>query len=395
MTMSMQSRSQMLYRRMSVLLIAVIGAGILLVGQCPVRAQDDPPAIRYRRDLTYASIERSLFKSVNVYNSGWREANASLKLRALEHKLKRQWLNVEMRAFHRLAGVIDSELETIVAARKDLVTSSLDAVRFSNGDNWPVRRSAFIKMLRQVGHSDQAREMLRQQADPLPAYNFTNHKYLRLVDADGSLSPPPKTMTDRSHEGRGIELFRSFRDEWQQAATALKQDRLVGSEQTERMRSLLSELDDARDTIRGKPSVASTTYLEQAGLLVATIEQTEGRMEMGEFLRNKGHGFQGETVGEMVRHILEHDLVVIPGTEAHLAMGTVTNALVKVAKAEADVLTARIEVLKAQSPSHNAALRQKLIPPHLQEFSGKNAGMDSPAFSKLPKAPAKEKADSQ
>ena len=118
-------------------------------------------------------------------------------------------------------------------------------------------------------------------------------------------------------------------------------------------------------------------------------------MELGEFLRNKGYGFQGQTVGEMVRHILEHDLVIIPGTEAHYALGTVTNALIEVAKAEADVLTARIEVLKAQSPSHNAALRQKLIPLHLKEFSGKNAGMDSPAFSKLPKPPTQDKADSQ
>lgn len=388
-------RGLQISHRLTAFAITVVAAFGSPVLQPTLDAQDDPPLIRYSRELTYGRVEMKLFKSTNVFNTAWREATQALRVRIHEHKLKRKWMNVEMHAFHRLAGHIDTELVAVTEARKNLQTASFGAAQFGNGDDWPTKRGAFIKLLRQVGHTDEARAMLQQAVQPQPAENFYNHSYLNLVDGDGNLSNPPKTLTDRSIEGRGIELFRDFRDEWQHAVVDLKEGRLIGSGQTERMHAMLNEWDDVRGTIRGMPSVAGTSYLERAGLLVTTMEQTEGRMELGDFLRNKGHQFRGKTVGEMMRHVLEHDLVVAPGSDAHIALGTVTNALVQVAKDEAAELTARIDVLKSQSPSHNAAIRQKLIPLHLQEYRGKHAGMDSRAFSQVAKPSPVKKAAAQ
>ena len=361
------------------LAVILLALGAPALGQTS-ESPEDPPRLRFRRDVHYDREERRVYGTDRIVRIAVRERMASLHLRKREHELRRQWLMLEGRSFARLAGEIDRDMMQAVEVRTDLRTARVDAPRFVNGNESADKRAAFVKLFQQVAHRPDVRDRLQQRVNTFPADNFEHHMYLRFVLPNGELVEPPKSLTEQSKEGEGHAIFRDFRALWAATASELRADGSVPAERIDTMRRLLARWESVRGGIDDLPSPASANYLERAALLVEAIADAEQRPELVDFLREQGYPFRGGTIGELVAHVLGHSLVVRPGSGAHVALAQLTDALVEAADDEIAVLQARIETLKAQSPAHNAVLRQRMLGA-MGQLSGSSGGLDSPAFT--------------
>lgn len=131
------------------------------------------------------------------------------------------------------------------------------------------------------------------------------------------------------------------------------------------------------------PSPSVPAYLEQCDRLVETLASPGASVVLADFLANRGHTFPGGTAGDLLQYVLENDLVPRAGTRGHFVLAAVADNMIQKAKSEVVILDRRLEELKAQSPAHNSAIRQRLVPETFGgSFSGQHAGIDSPAYEK-------------
>ena len=342
---------------------------------------DERPDLR--RELTYINLELAHFNSKRLLHRAIDDQLASWRFRREEKKAKTLWIRAETKAFARINGDLQKELDETTRTRNDLREASLEAARFANGNTWRGFRHGFIKLVQMVGHAPGVREELKQEAPSIEAADFELHRFGDLIETNGEMKAPPPSMLATSKTGSGQELFDRLRADWMRCVAGLKQrgevtpSRLVQLQETiASWRSFVEQTSDV-------PNPSSLTYLDHCERLIEVLASPGSSMTLADFLAHRGHRFTGGTAGDLLQYVLENDLVPRPGTQGHLVLASVTDAMIRTAKTEVAVLDRRLEELKAQSPAHNAAIRQRLVPETFGgSFSGTHAGIDSPAYSK-------------
>lgn len=344
-------------------------------------AADEPPDLR--RELTYINAEMQHFSTKRLLARAIDEQMAWWRFRIEEKKAKTLWIRAETKAFARLNGDLQKELDRTTRTRNDLREASLEAVRFVNGNTWRGFRHQFIKLVQMIGHTPAVREQLRQEAPSIAAADFELHRFGDLVEANGELKAPPPSMLAESNSGSGQELFDRLRADWARCAADLKAGREVPPARLREMQETVARWRALVEQMSAVPGPSSLTYLDHCDSLIETIASPGSSLILADFLRHRGHRFPGGTAGDLLQYVLENDVVPRPGTQGHLVLAAVADGMIRTAKAEIAVLDRRLEELKAQSPAHNSAIRQRLVPETFGgAFSGTHAGIDSPAYAK-------------
>lgn len=332
---------------------------------------------------SWAGIEWGMFGTTSLYQHGVTEQASESLRRTEENRMKMLWVRAEGDSFARLASDLLDDIESNRQRRDKLKEAYETAARYTQaGLVLPGYRAKFVDLVMMTAFREEARERMRKEIGPIAAGDFVGHKLFDVVTARGDLDPPPDSLVHMAGKVNVIGLFDRVRGDW----VAVSADLLAGRPPSEeRLASITSACDDWERTALKPtelPSPAARVYVENLRRLAAAAGSPGERVEVAGFLRNGGHAFKGGTFGDLLFHVLQHKLYPKAGTPGSLAVAELTQAMTELAKVEIAELDEKLELLKRQSPAHNAVLRERMVPRYFADESsvGVNAGLNSPAY---------------
>lgn len=318
-------------------------------------ARENKDSLRLRRDLMgeardqWGSVTRELVK----------EARSHLRLMDKENILQRHWLEAETKSFMRMASITLDDLADSQSDRKDLVITSKGAARFSNGSGSRRNRSDFVDLSWKMSQTPSGRGALAKPAASMSADSFGAHLFDGIVLANAELKQLPASL----RRGSGERIHHQFNRQWQTTVSDLRNGRSIPTQRIDRMLELVDGMREESVRTASVQTPAAKGYLRNCEELIDTITNQEKRTELVRYIRDSGYAFAGGKTSDLLRHVLNHQLTIRTGSDAHLALGEYTHAIIEGADKKVVELDHRIERLKQQLPGNNAVMRERLVPP--------------------------------
>ncbi len=317
-------------------------------------AHQNKDSLRLKRDLMgekrdrWGSVTREMVK----------EARSHLRLMERENILTRNWLETETKSFMRMTGVTLDDLKDSFDDRKNLIASSKGAARFSNGSGSRRNRSDFVDLSWKMSQTPSGRAALAKPVASMPAKNFGAHRFGGIVLANADLRQLPESL----RRGMGERIHHQFNRQWQTTVSDLRDGQSIPTERIDRMLNLVDDLRAESARTASVQTPAAKSYLRNCEELVYALVNPENRAALTRYIEDSGHAFPGGATNDLLRHVLNHQLTIHTGSDAHLALGQYTHAIIAGANNKAEELDRRIERLKQQLPGNNAVMRERMVP---------------------------------
>lgn len=281
------------------------------------------------------------------------------------HYQARRWVRAEQRSFYRLERGLHKDERDARRERARLERLSKGARAFADGSGHSAHRREFALLLQHTAETPGVRPVLEETVSPLPADAFVPPPLFSALRDDGGLRPPLDSGLSALVRDRSDALYRTFSGEWRKLSQAVKQGDPVAERDIAALRETLGEwrqtVEPAAGRLRGSKRTALRAYFARIEQMLDEMEQSAAESEPAAFLQTGGFRFDGGTVAELVHHVLGHQLSIRRGGAAQtLFVGLVARMTGK-AYRDIAVHEDRIEHYKAQSPAHNAALKERLI----------------------------------
>ena len=220
---------------------------------------------------------------------------------------------------------------------------------FASGAGDASQEDAFSQLLRQVGAREGVAVVLQEEIPALDADNFVAELYCDLVSPDGQMVEPPF----RLQRGTLAPLFDETQAAWNNLVEILKDGQASASDIVLFRESVQRWNLAYRSTLNRRradgAAVEAFTYMKRMDGLSRGLGRTNDRQELSAFLRSAGHPFPGGTVGDLLKHVVDHAITVRPGSDAHVVLSKLTQEMLLEAEADLAVLEDRIEFYKQQS----------------------------------------------
>ena len=240
-----------------------------------------------------------------------------------------------------------------------LVRLARSTQSYGSGAGDAAQQAAFSQLLRQVGAREGVAVVLQEEIPELDANSFVTEPFGNLVLPDGQLVEPPLRGALAAHfdevQAAWNGLVEVLADEQTRA-----QDIAPFHEAVEQWNlSYRSTLDRSR---ADGPGLEAFTYMKQMEALMRVLGRARDRKELSAFLRDAGHPFPGGTVGDLVTHVVNRDITVCPGSDAHVVLSKLTQEMLFEAEADLAVLEDRIEFYKQQSLAYEGQSNGAVTP---------------------------------
>src|SRR4029077_15629947 len=98
-------------------------------------------------------------------------------------------------------------------------------------------------------------------------------------------------------------------------------------------------------------------FLGALDTLIAMLEHGDRRAKLQSFLKNNGFQFPGGTVKDLTQYIVDNNLSLRYGSDAQMALCEFGRDIMRALENRIASSDGKIEHLKAQTPSHDAALK--------------------------------------
>jgi hypothetical protein len=279
-----------------------------------------------------------------------------------EEKGKRRLVAKESLAFAYLSAKLISDESTARREKEILKRERAGTIAFAHGADSPAKRQALARLLQKIGHDSLVNHALENRVTGVTLNDFKEQAFEEIVEVGGALREPPQVLTRR---GAGRDAYTAFRDQWIAAAKGLKERGEVAGENAEQLQGTLAAWKVATVSLLEEKRLvqrpAAIVYFRRADALVATAFNPRQNKVLIEFLKTGGYPFRGETMGELLLHVLMNDLTLQPGCRAQILLGQLSHEMVRASNSEIAILDECIERCKAQSPAQNMALRQRLV----------------------------------
>ena len=246
---------------------------------------------------------------------------------------------------------------------------------FASGAGDAAQEDAFSQLLRQVGAREGVAVVLQEEIPALDSDNFVAELFCDLVSPDGQLVEPPL----RLQQGTLAPHFENAQTAWNDLVEILKNgqprapDIVPFRESFERWnRAYRSTLDRRR---ADGAAVEAFTYMKQIDGLSRALGRATDRKALSAFLGSAGHPFPGGTVGDLVKHVVDHAITVRPGSDAHVVLSKLTQEMLLEAEADLAVLEDRIEFYKQQSLAYEGQGNGSAIPYNPRQTAENQRGL--------------------
>lgn len=279
--------------------------------------------------------------------------NQAESLRNDRLALGNRWLQLELISFRKQARDLFADEHAARALLTRLQAERTEWLRFTNGA--AARAATVRQVLASLPRTEPVESLLQTPVTRLPADNFRpSSQLLSLIGSDASLTISPLILAESSPS----------RAAWQRLVPH------VGSATSTAAPLLRTFRTAAEQEYACGPATSPATAVDQANAraqllslvsLARNLERPAWQQKVAQHVT--GYTFDGGTVDQLLRHVLDHDLHVLPGTAAHHTLAPLATAVVQLWDARLQSVAARLSELHDRHPHRGGALRERLTAP--------------------------------
>jgi hypothetical protein len=308
--------------------------------------------------------------------------------------LENKWIDTEVRALWRFYFQLSRDERESRHSRDRLRSQRAELLRFaSRSGPSHLGVACLTTCLADVPLDAELREALQKELPACQPDDFAapGTKLFQLVMADGRLSDPPSLLRTGGPDAEATAAMADFQQHWKEVCRCLGYGRPVPEKHLSELADALARHTAASSSILAKAKSPTAKYrardyVSSMQLLVDVLNDPRRCARLERYLKTGGFRFHGGTVGELVRWMDENEVAPVFGSRPQMAVASLAEEFAKRIDARLAAVEAEIKSLKDQSPSREAATKERLV--NEQRFL-MGPGLDVPSLTTTPELNAR------